>query len=383
VSDAQMSGVHRSQADGPRVLLCARPGTGGSARVIEALLRRLPEHGIGGTAALSSTEGTDLLDAAATHGWTVERVDMRREIAPLADLGALRRLRRLGDGHDLVHAHAAKAGALARVALGGRLPVIYSPHGFYFTYHEPGSPKYRRYLAFEKRLAGRTASLHCVSSAEAQTAVEHELAPLPFGPHLIYNPVPPACRVSVAHSRDRWGALKVPMDAPLVVMIARLAEPKDPLTFIRAAAHVPTELGARFVLVGDGPLLDSARAEAEGHENVHLLGHVPDAGALLAGADVAVLTSASEGLPLTLVEAVAVGIPVVASDLPGGREASGPGGRYVPRSSPTALAHEITRFLTDSAHRDAHAAAGRRHAAQFDEDTWIARMVALYRMIAD
>ena len=72
-------------------LIVARPGTGGAARVIEALLRRLPERGIRGTAVLSGLEGTDLLDAAKKLGWAAVRLDMSRAPAR-SDLAARRRL---------------------------------------------------------------------------------------------------------------------------------------------------------------------------------------------------------------------------------------------------------------------------------------------------
>ena len=78
-----------------RVLLCARPGIGGAACVIDAALRRLPEHGISGTAALSSLEGEALLETAGACGWDVVRLDLRRNPSPVHDARAWARLRGL------------------------------------------------------------------------------------------------------------------------------------------------------------------------------------------------------------------------------------------------------------------------------------------------
>lgn len=358
--------------DAPRVLICARPATGGAARVLAALLRRLPERGIRGTAALSGTEGLALIDTAQQHGWETVRLDLRREISPVRDAGAGLKLRRLARGHDVVHAHAAKAGALARIALPLRkgVPVIYAPHGFYFTYHDEDSAPWRRYLGLEQRLAPRTTLLHCVSPAERDIAVEHGLA-TEEACHVLPNPLPP-------RRDDPDGMLdQVPSDRPLVVMVARLTAPKDPVAFVRAAALVPE---ARFVLVGDGDLAHGARAAASGTDVVFL---PPDAPvrALLARSRAAVLTTASEALPLFPIEALAEGVPVVATDLPGCRDASGDAALYVPFGDVDALAVAIRALVHDDAVHARLAEAARERAPRFDEGRWADGLVEMYERV--
>jgi glycosyltransferase involved in cell wall biosynthesis len=355
----------------PRVLICARPATGGAARVLAALLRRLPERGIRGTAALSGIEGSALLQVAREHGWDTVQLDLRREISPVRDAHAGLKLRRLARGHDLVHAHAAKAGALARVALPLRkgVPVIYAPHGFYFTYHDEGSPGWRRYLGLEQRLAPRTTLLHCVSEAERDVAVEHGLA-TEEGCHVLPNPVPPP-------SDAATDGLPEPDPArPLVVMVARLAEPKDPVTFVRAAAACPHE-GARFALVGDGPLRADVRA-ADPAGRVTVLPPDTPVRALFARASAAVLATASEALPLSLVEALAEGVPAVASDVPGCRAASGDAALYVPTGDPAELGAAVGRLLDDPDLHARLATEARARAPLFDEDRWADGLAAMY-----
>ena len=92
-----------------KVLVVARPGIGGVARVLEAMFRRLPSRGVEGTAVLSGLEGTQMLDVARKHGWDAVRVDMKREVAFFSDALAVAKLRREFPGHDLIHAHAARA----------------------------------------------------------------------------------------------------------------------------------------------------------------------------------------------------------------------------------------------------------------------------------
>jgi glycosyltransferase involved in cell wall biosynthesis len=354
-----------------RILVVARPGVGGVARVLEAMFRRLPTRGVEGTAVLSGLEGTELLDIAKKHGWDVVRLDLKREVSFVSDALAMLKLRREFGTHDLVHAHAAKAGALVRLAR-PRIPVVYAPHGFYFSYHAEGTKPRRKYLGMEKRLAPGTSLLHCVSEAERELAVRHGLIDAPDAV-VLPNPIP----------RRRADAPKVaplPADERIVLMAARLAEPKDPLTYVRAAGLVDASLNARFLLVGEGPLLAAARAEASRLPAGRVV-FVPanaDVRTLLAGSHLAVLSSRSEAMPLFLLEALAEGVPAVATDLPGCREASGDAAVYVPPGDPAALASSVTRLLRDDASRAAMSKAARKRAPLFDEDRWLDGLVAMY-----
>jgi glycosyltransferase involved in cell wall biosynthesis len=353
-----------------KVLLVARPGTGGAARVVEALLRRLPERGVRGTAALSSLEGPELLDSARAHGWETVRLDLERSPA-WSDVAARRAIARLVPGHDLVHAHAAKAGALSRMAAGG-VPVVYAPHGLYFTYHAEGSLRHRLWRGVERRLAPRTALFHCVSPTEAATCVEAGLCE--SGRAVVLpNPIPamPAQAAPPVLAGD---------DGPIVVMAARLAEPKDPVTFLRAAAHVDPALRARFVLVGDGPDAKEVRkwAERPSGGRCWVLLPLAEVRTLLRRASVAVLATRSEAMPLFLLEALAEGVPAVATDIPGCRDASGDAALYVPVASPEAMGAAITRLLRDEALHAELAAKARARAPQFSEDAWIEKVVEMY-----
>lgn len=353
-----------------KVLVCARPGTGGAARVIEALLRRLPERGITGTAALSSLEGTDVLDAARRHGWATVRLDLERAPA-WSDLAARRALRRLIPGHDLVHAHAAKAGALARLAARD-VPVVYAPHGLYFTYHESGSMKHAFWRATERRLARRTRLFHCVSPTEAAVCVREGLCDAGRAV-VVPNPVPsmPSTPAPAVLAGD---------EGPIVLMAARLADPKDPITFLRAASRVDPALGARFVLVGDGPDEKEVRkwAERPSSGRCWVLRPLPEVRTLLRRTRIAVLSSRSEAMPLFLLEALAEGVPAVASDLPGCRDASGDAALYVPPGDVDATVAAIERILRDPALHADLAAKARARAPQFDEDRWVDGIVAMY-----
>ena len=355
-----------------RVMVVARPGVGGVARVLEAMFRRLPQRGIEGTAVLSGLEGTEILDVARKYGWDVLRLDLKRDVSFLSDAMAMWRLRREFGLHDVVHAHAAKAGALVRLAR-PKVPIVYAPHGFYFTYHAEGSKPWRKYLALEQRLAPGTSLLHCVSAAERDLAVRHGLIDAADAV-VLPNPIPP-------RRADAPSVGAPPAGERVVVMAARLSDPKDPLTYVRAAGLVDASLGARFLLVGEGPLLAAAKAEASKLPAGRVI-FVPanaDVRTLLAGSHVAVLSSSSEALPMFLLEALAEGVPAVASDLPGCREAAGDAAVYVPPGDAAAMAEAITRLLRDDKLRWKMSKAATKRVALFDEDRWLDGLVAMYQ----
>jgi glycosyltransferase involved in cell wall biosynthesis len=162
-----------------------------------------------------------------------------------------------------------------------------------------------------------------------------------------------------------------------------LKAPKDFLTLVRALARL-SEGGFEALLVGDGP--DRGEVEAEivklGVEGrVKLAGERSDVPALLADSDVFVLSSRSEGLPVSVLEAMAAELPVVASDVGGLGElvVDGETGLLVPSGDPAALAEALGRLLDDRELRQKLGAAGRARAeASFDLAEFRRAHVELY-----
>ena len=158
----------------------------------------------------------------------------------------------------------------------------------------------------------------------------------------------------------------VPADAPMVLTLARLDPVKGLDTLVAAAARVPD---AVFVLAGEGAeraALCTQIAAASLADRVLLPGHLPASADLLAAADLLVLPSRSEGLPLTLLEAMAAGVPVIASDIPGIRAVVDDDrtGVLVPVDDADALARAITALLADPVRQGRLAAAARAHVAE-------------------
>jgi glycosyltransferase involved in cell wall biosynthesis len=282
---------------------------------------------------------------------TVELRRFREVLAPVDDLYVLIQLVRLirRERFTIVHTHSAKGGFLGRVAAWlCRTPVVvHTFHGF--SVHDFMSRRRRRVYLLLERAARRVAhASFAVSPRVAQEAVQLRLAP----PGSV-SVVPSAVELDdiphdeVARTREQLG---IPPAAPVVGTVGRIDFQKAPLDFVRMAALVAhTHPRARFVMVGDGPLQDQAKQEAD-RLGVPILftGFRSDAPRVAAAFDVFVISSLYEGLGRALTEALANGRPVVATAVNGVPDlvTAGSTGLLAPPAEPAALA-ACVRWLLD------------------------------------
>jgi glycosyltransferase involved in cell wall biosynthesis len=294
----------------------------------------------------------DAARAAGTRFLELEHV--RRPLSPGRDLLGLLELETLvrRERPHIVHVNSAKAGALGRVAAWlTHVPIrIYTVHGWSYTAHTGAGSAV--YLWAERLLRPLTTVTICVAESErraglamrtcdeATTIVIHNGVQLPDTE--VREPRGEPCRI---------------------VTVGRLQAPKDTLTLVRALEKLPR--GAyTAVIVGDGP--DRPALEAEigrlGLDSfVQVVGERNDVAERLAASDLFVLSSRSEGLPLSILEAMAAGLPVVATNVGGVPELvlDGETGFLVPPGNPQSLAGAMERLLEDSALRRRLGAAGR------------------------
>lgn len=290
---------------------------------------------------------------------------LRRDLSPLDILGLVEvwllclRLR-----PDLVHANSSKAGAIGRVAafLAGVRHRVFTTHGWAFAAAE--GHQARLYALVERWLRPITSAVICVSEREHVRGVEAR-ACAPGRAFVIPN------AVDIARFGPHRGGDGAPVE---VVSVGRLAPPKDFATLIDAVTQLPH--GAVVVrILGDGP--DRRRLEercrTRGIEKwVRFEGMCADVARSLERADVFVLSSRSEGMPMSVLEAMAAGLPVVASDVGGVRElVDDENGRLVPPGDPDALARALADLVADPELRRGLGAAGRHRAAtRFALDVW-------------
>ena len=269
-------------------------------------------------------EGT-LRDLAAEKG--VEPLllpELVREVRPGQDLLAFFRLFRLFRQHRpaIVHTHTAKAGALGRLAakLAGIPIIIHTFHGHIFDgYFSRGVT--RVFLTIEQRLAAASTRILTVSEGQRRDLLRlrigspQKVVVMPLGLELD----------GLLRSGRRRGEIRRTLgashDVPLIGVIARLVPIKDLGTFLEAASNLHrSRPDARFVIVGDGELrlpLEQ-QAHALGLDGcTHFLGWQRDLEPIYADLDMVVLSSLNEGTPVSLIEGMAAGLPVVATEVGG------------------------------------------------------------------
>lgn len=366
-----------------RVLMVVEPSEGGTAEVFAALARGLPDHGF-------DVEIAGPVDAPVYQelGVPAHRLPLvpgygrvREDAAAARRLAALLHRRR----PDLVHTHSAKAGALARpVAAALRLPVVHSPHCFPFLSLQYSAPR-RAFAAFvERALAPLTRTIVCVCEAERREALERAIA-RPERLAVVHNGVAPCTRSSAVPPQ----LATLAAGGPLAATVSVLREQKRVDVFLDAAPLVLRRLpDARLAVVGNGPL----RAELEQHaqrlglltdERFAFLPFEPPMGRWLAGIDLFVLSSDYEAFPVAILEALACGVPQVATDVGGTGEAvTEETGVLVPPRDPAALADAIVAVLSNADRRaELGAASARRHAERFGVDRMVDGTASVYSAV--
>lgn len=224
---------------------------------------------------------------------------------------------------DLIHAHASKPGFLARIAaLGTGVPVLYSPHCFAF--HAGAGRVTIVITSFLERLAAFfTTRFVVVSEGERELACRYRVG-RQEQITVIYTGIDPApyrLPVDISYLKASLG---IPVAAPVIGSVGRLSTQKSPSDFVRVAEAVHrSKPDAHFVWVGDGPLEQDVRnlsTTLQLDSAIHWLGQRSDVQKLLHLFDCLILTSRWEGFPLVVLEAMAAGVPVVATDILGTRE---------------------------------------------------------------
>ena len=357
----------------PRVLLAITLAeVGGAQSYVAALLPALAERY---DVVLAAHGEGPLREAAARAGVRFVPLEhVRRPINPVQDVAGLFELTRLlrRERPQILHASSSKAGVLGRLAaMFARVPIrFFTVHGWAFSAYS-GVPGLL-YRVADRLMAPLTTVTICVSEQELAAGLEAG-----------------ACRrdrsVVIHNAVDVAGAPRSRHDraVPRLIGVGRLKAPKDFLTLVRALAALP-EGSFEALIVGDGP--DRAELEAEIRrlgleERVELAGERDDVAELLAASDAFVLSSRSEGLPVSVLEAMAAELPVVASAVGGLAElvVDGETGILVPAEDETALAEALGRFIEQPELRRRLGAAGRARAeAQFDLDAFRRAHLELY-----
>lgn len=333
----------------------------------------------------------DALDPEAREIPELERFEIPalvRPIAPGRDLAAMAGLRRAirSFAPDVVHTHSSKAGILGRLAarLEATPAVVHTIHGFGFT------PLQRPLVRALYRLAERTAARwtdHVVAVSAVQRERGAACGLYPLERSSVIRAAVPLARFRAGDGARARRRLGLPGDVPVVTQVGNFKPQKGPLDFVRAAAAVAARVPqARFVMVGEGPLRPAAEVLADElgiADRVLFPGWWDDVPGLLAATRVAVLTSYHEGLPCAVVEALAAGVPVVATAVDGTVEVvrDGDNGFLAPAGRPEIVAEKVVALLEDEILWRRCAAAAAVGLDDFDLPRMIGQQEELYRWL--
>lgn len=323
------------------------------------------------------------IDSLRSQGYSIKTISISRSINPLPALISFIRLYLFfrSQAFDILHVHTPVAALIGRIAgkLAGIPLVVYTAHGFYFHDH---MPSWKKVFFFKlEQIVGRfTDLLFCQSSEDAATAIKQRI-------------VPAGCVLAIGNGVDTYRfdpstvpsgqalrhSLHIPSSAFVVGLIGRQVREKGIGEFLEAMILLsPRHPHMWVLLVGDrldsdhDPSVTHLFAKAQtilGHRLV-VTGTREDIPEILASMDLFCLPSWREGMPRTIIEAMMMAKPVVATNIRGSREevVHNVTGLLVPVHSPSGIAEAVERILLDPSWCRALGVAGRLRALQhYDE----------------
>lgn len=297
---------------------------GGPAVQVAGLMKGLPQD-VFEQRLITGYCDDDEADYLATQDPGLESVrfsGLGRAIRPVDDAAVLARMvneiRRFRP--HIVHTHTAKAGAIGRVAVklaGSRAKVIHTYHG-HLLHGYFNATKTRAILQTERFLSHLSTRLVTVGAS-----TRDDLLAVGIGRPEMYEVIAPGLRIgelpTKQHARDILG---LPQSGQVLTFIGRVTAIKRPDRFLEVASRVSRQRSdVHFAVIGDGDLLPQMRREAAANGiPCFFLGMQSVIENCLAASDAVILTSDSEGTPLSLIEAGMAGLPVVATDVGSVRE---------------------------------------------------------------
>ncbi len=354
-------------------------GRGGTENGVVNLINRMDPKRFRFTLALIKRD-REMLDRVDRVGIPVVTVGRRWGNDPLFPIKLMTLFRRLKP--DLVHTRGFSCiEGVASARLGGVPAVIHSEHGR--DADEVHRMKIRR--AALRRVLYRMTDLVVTVSEELRNSILAQVKTPADKIACLPNGVDLRRFRSLPRKETARRELGLPSDATVIGSVGRHDPVKDYGSLLRAFARIRSQRkGVRLLLAGDGPQNAALRNAADAlgiAGDVHFLGWSDDIQNILAATDVFVLPSLTEGMSNALLEAMAAGLPCVATEVGGNGELidQGTTGLLVPPSNPERLGAALERLVSNAALRQQMGEAGRaRVTAQFSLDAMVARYEDLY-----
>jgi len=372
-----------------RVLQIVASSQGGGAEVLRCLVKGLDPREFESAVVMPDDGGHVGAADFAELGVPLHRF----QLAARFNWREFLRLRRFvrGGRFDVIHVHGARAALWGRLAaIGpGRPHIVFGVHGLSIVHYT--GLKRAILVGLERVLRIVTDMTLCDSNVERDDVLGWQLA-TPERARVVWNGIdldrlltPPRNRST---ARAHWA---IGGDTPVIVTVCRLNKPRDFETLLAGMAEiVRARPDAQLLIVGNGPLRPEVEALIARHHlagRARLLDLVHDVGEVLAAADVAVLITAGwEGLPLSALEAMAAGLPMIISDVGGNREAilHGQTGYVIAQRDVTAYAQAALELINNPDKARQMGAAGAARARQeFSLQTMAAQVAGIYRELCD
>jgi glycosyltransferase involved in cell wall biosynthesis len=331
----------------------------------------------------------DYVNGMRADGYRIETIPIARSMNPWLALRSLIALVRYfrQERFDVLHAHTPVAALIGRLAarLAGVSVIIYTAHGFYF--HDE-MPAWKRSIFVNlERIGGRfTDLLFCQSAEDARDAVYEGIVPeyrvLAIGNGVDVARFDPD---KVGTGETARASLGIPKDAFVVGLIGRQVREKGVAEFLQAAVRLAAGYPQFWVLVvgerlpsdhAQGVEAEFAQARAALGERLVAPGLRNDIPEMLAAMDVFCLPSWREGMPRTIIEAMMMARPVVATDIRGSREevVHNETGLLVPTHAPEQLAAALARCIDDPAWAREMGRKGRQRALDLYDESRVVRL---------
>lgn len=358
------------------IFLITRADTFGGAQIyVRDVAARMQEDGHG-VLVVTGRRGT-FSDVLKHLGIPTEKCDtLGNAPHPFRDRRARRDLERLCDEYqpDILSAHSTKAGIIGRHAAQMRgIPCVFTTHGWAFNDATP-EPLRSIYRLMERRMEPLAGRIICVSDSARRMGLDVGMSARRLV--TVHNGTPDRCD-RAARVGDKTGPVRI-------ASVARLEKPKNPKALLRAVARVSD---AELDMIGDGPMQPGCEGFAASlglARRVTFHGRVPDVAGMLARSHIFALITNSEGFPLSTIEAMRAGLPVVVSDVGGAGEAieDGVSGFLVPRGDVETLRDRLQRLVDDPALRARMgAAARRRYEEHFTFERMYEKTMAVYEEV--
>jgi glycosyltransferase involved in cell wall biosynthesis len=297
----------------------ARMNVGGPAILVADLLRNFDSQKVDSILVTGYCDNneSDYLDEVATDLKAIRLPGLGRSISPLKDLNAffllLREIRMFKP--DVIHTHTAKAGVLGRVAglvAAPRAKRVHTFHG-HLLHGYFGSGKTQIVIFVEKLLALSTARLVAIGNS-----VKRDLLEVGVGSEPKYEVIFPGLQLLQIHpKRKARQLLGLEPDKKYFVFVGRLTQIKRPDRLLDIARFLKVDYpNSHIIVAGAGELLSAIKDESDTEGlPMTFLGWRNDIDLILSAADIAILCSDNEGIPLTLIQAAQAGLPIISTDV--------------------------------------------------------------------